>query len=46
MGEDAVKMYEWFDRVGFAVDRAAQYSVTPKAVYFAAVMKLIVLPTR
>src|SRR6266516_6099679 len=21
MGEDAVKMYEWFDRVGFAVDR-------------------------
>jgi len=23
MGEDAVKMYEWFDRVGFAVDRAA-----------------------
>jgi len=23
MGEDAVKMYEWFDRVGFAVDRPA-----------------------
>jgi uncharacterized protein YbjT (DUF2867 family) len=23
MGEDAVKMYEWFDRIGFAVDRAA-----------------------
>src|SRR6478672_5135682 len=23
MGEDAVKMYEWFDRVGFMVDRAA-----------------------
>src|SRR6202020_1404463 len=23
MGEDSVKMYEWFDRVGFAVDRAA-----------------------
>jgi len=23
MGEDAVKMYEWFDRVGFAADRAA-----------------------
>jgi uncharacterized protein YbjT (DUF2867 family) len=23
MGGDAVKMYEWFDRVGFAVDRAA-----------------------
>jgi len=22
MGEDAVKMYEWFDRVGFTVDRA------------------------
>ena len=23
MGADAAKMYEWFDRVGFAVDRAA-----------------------
>jgi uncharacterized protein YbjT (DUF2867 family) len=23
MGEDAVRMYEWLDRVGFAVDRAA-----------------------
>jgi uncharacterized protein YbjT (DUF2867 family) len=23
MGEDAATMYEWFDRVGFAVDRAA-----------------------
>jgi uncharacterized protein YbjT (DUF2867 family) len=23
MGEDAVTMYEWFDRVGFTVDRAA-----------------------
>src|SRR5260221_4518443 len=23
MGEDAVKMYEWFDHVGFAVDRSA-----------------------
>jgi uncharacterized protein YbjT (DUF2867 family) len=23
MGEDAVRMYEWFERVGFAVDRAA-----------------------
>jgi uncharacterized protein YbjT (DUF2867 family) len=23
MGEDAAKMYEWFDRVGFTVDRAA-----------------------
>jgi uncharacterized protein YbjT (DUF2867 family) len=23
MGEDAVKMYEWFERVGFVVDRAA-----------------------
>jgi uncharacterized protein YbjT (DUF2867 family) len=23
MGEDAVKMYEWFDRVGFTVDRPA-----------------------
>jgi NmrA-like family len=23
MGEDAVRMYEWFDRVGFAVDRPA-----------------------
>jgi type I restriction enzyme, R subunit len=23
MGEDSVKMYEWFDRVGYTVDRAA-----------------------
>src|SRR5438132_14229859 len=23
LGEDAARMYEWFDRVGFAVDRAA-----------------------
>jgi uncharacterized protein YbjT (DUF2867 family) len=23
MGDDAVKMYEWFDRVGFTVDRPA-----------------------
>jgi uncharacterized protein YbjT (DUF2867 family) len=23
MGEDGAKMYEWFDRVGFRVDRAA-----------------------
>jgi hypothetical protein len=23
MGEDAVKMYAWFERVGFTVDRAA-----------------------
>jgi uncharacterized protein YbjT (DUF2867 family) len=23
MGEDAVKMYEWFERIGFTVDRAA-----------------------
>ena len=23
MGEDGAKMYEWFDRVGYAVDRAA-----------------------
>jgi uncharacterized protein YbjT (DUF2867 family) len=23
MGEDAVRMYEWFDRVGYSVDRAA-----------------------
>ena len=23
MGEDAVKMYEWFDRVGYTVDRTA-----------------------
>ena len=23
MGEDGSKMYEWFDRVGFTVDRAA-----------------------
>jgi len=29
MGEDAVKMYEWFDRVGFAVDRAALHREFP-----------------
>jgi hypothetical protein len=23
MGEDGAKMYEWFDRVGVSVDRAA-----------------------
>ena len=23
MGEDGAKMYEWFDRVGYTVDRAA-----------------------
>jgi len=29
MGEDAVKMYEWFNRVGYTVDRAALRRVFP-----------------
>ena len=33
MGEDAVKMYEWFDRVGFAVDRAALRREFPDVVF-------------
>jgi uncharacterized protein YbjT (DUF2867 family) len=33
MGEDTVKMYEWFDRVGFAVDRAALRREFPDVVF-------------
>ena len=33
MGEDAVKMYEWFDRVGFTVDRAALRSEFPDVAF-------------
>jgi len=33
MGEDAVKMYEWFDRVGFVVDRAALRREFPDVVF-------------
>jgi uncharacterized protein YbjT (DUF2867 family) len=33
MGEDAVKMYEWFDRVGFAVDRAALRREFPEVAF-------------
>ena len=33
MGEDAVKMYEWFDRVGFAVDRAALRREFPDVIF-------------
>jgi uncharacterized protein YbjT (DUF2867 family) len=29
MGDDAVKMYEWFDRVGYTVDRAALHREFP-----------------
>ena len=29
MGEDGAKMYEWFDRVGYAVDRAALHREFP-----------------
>ena len=33
MGEDAVKMYEWFERVGFAVDRAALRRELPDVTF-------------
>jgi len=33
MGEDAVKMYEWFDRVGYTVDRAALRREFPDVVF-------------
>src|SRR5882757_2016232 len=33
MGEDAVRMYEWFERVGFAVDRAALRREFPDVVF-------------
>jgi uncharacterized protein YbjT (DUF2867 family) len=33
MGEDAAKMYEWFDRVGFTVDRPALHRVFPDVAF-------------
>src|SRR4029077_17207513 len=33
LGDDAVRMYEWFDRVGFAVDRAAPRREFPDAAF-------------
>jgi len=33
MGEDAVRMYEWFDRVGFTVDRAALQREFPDVAF-------------
>jgi uncharacterized protein YbjT (DUF2867 family) len=33
MGEDAAKMYEWFDRVGFAVDRGALRREFPEIAF-------------
>jgi uncharacterized protein YbjT (DUF2867 family) len=33
MGEDGAKMYEWFDRVGFKVDRAALRREFPDVVF-------------
>lgn len=33
MGEDAARMYEWFDRVGFAVDRAALHREFPDVAF-------------
>jgi uncharacterized protein YbjT (DUF2867 family) len=33
MGEDAVEMYEWFDRVGFTADRAALRSEFPDVAF-------------
>jgi uncharacterized protein YbjT (DUF2867 family) len=33
MGEDAVKMYEWFDRVGYTVDRAALHREFPDVAF-------------
>jgi uncharacterized protein YbjT (DUF2867 family) len=33
MGEDAVKMYEWFDRVGFAVERATLQREFPDVAF-------------
>lgn len=33
MGEDAVRMYEWFDRVGFAVDRVALLREFPDVAF-------------
>ena len=33
MGEDGAKMYEWFDRVGYAVDRAALHREFPDVAF-------------
>jgi uncharacterized protein YbjT (DUF2867 family) len=33
MGDDAVKMYQWFDRVGYAIDRAALHREFPDVVF-------------
>jgi hypothetical protein len=33
MGEDGAKMYEWFDRVGYTVDRAALRREFPDVVF-------------
>ena len=33
MGEDAVKMYEWFERAGFSVDRAALRREFPDVIF-------------
>ena len=33
MGEDGARMYEWFDRVGFSVDRAALRSEFPDVAF-------------
>src|SRR5258705_1535005 len=33
MGEDGAKMYEWFDRVGFTVDRAALRRESPDVAF-------------
>ena len=33
MGEDAAKMYEWFDHVGYTVDRAALRRDFPDVVF-------------
>ena len=33
MGEDAVKMYEWFDRIGYTVDRAALRQEFPDVAF-------------
>lgn len=33
MGEDAARMYEWFDRVGFEVDRAALHREFPDIAF-------------
>ena len=33
MGEDAARMYEWFDRVGYTVDRAALHREFPDVAF-------------